>query len=650
MTVYIGGWAVSDTGVVQTTVLADGAAVPSTAVFFGGIAHAQDGTVYITTWPTSAGVAYRGKFAVRADGALITAPGGTIAEYERGFGLTYRGEVVTTTDAPTVFRGGFGTTATGALSVSASAGSATLPSFTAPVNQEIVTANVEYAVSVYAPSDTAVTLYDGATEIGAMTDAGGGTFTYAWTPSATPDYDINLNVIGNVSGQSASIKVVAAEANTIDQNITTWSKSNASITITGGQADPDGGTSAYLVTGYEATNTQMRINKASSGTPTEFNNGFEVWAKPNGYNVLMIYPLEDGGNHYCYIDLTTGQTAGTAYYCKIVERKEDGWVRIWTNMANAATAGQKNIYFYFCNAFLDNSPDTTAGQGMYLYQPRSTNGVLPFTQYQKMQVYKASEASGVEIWEYRHPFIRSAADTESAVVRRTIEVIKPTGWSAAGSYRNLHLLPALGKGVEDYMAAVASADYATTYSCVIAAPRFAEASGSVQWYGQKNDGTDDQHAFVAEVMPGFMEEFLAGASGRENHFLCGYSKSANGAYSLILRNPTVFGYAAGWDGAWVINWASENVSLGLNTAFGTEAQWQLYDPYQILTSNLAAVNDKTRLVLHGYETFQSDQVDMKALLDANGIGCDYNAADTNNHSYAGGWLPGALAALFGLAA
>src|SRR5574343_1842300 len=99
MTAYIGGRLLSDAGVLSTTPLADGEAVPATAVFFGGIAHAQDGTVYITVWPAAGDVHYKGKFAVRSDGALITLSGGTIAEFAGGIGLTYRGEVVTTTDA-----------------------------------------------------------------------------------------------------------------------------------------------------------------------------------------------------------------------------------------------------------------------------------------------------------------------------------------------------------------------------------------------------------------------------------------------------------------------------------------------------------------------------------------------------------------------
>lgn len=122
MAAYVGGWAVSDAGVVQTTPLADGVAVPSTAVFFGGLAHAQDGSVYITTWPAAGDVHYKGKFAVRSDGALITLSGGTIAEYSGGIGLTDRGEIVTTTSAAEFFPAGFGVLYSGALVVSSEAG------------------------------------------------------------------------------------------------------------------------------------------------------------------------------------------------------------------------------------------------------------------------------------------------------------------------------------------------------------------------------------------------------------------------------------------------------------------------------------------------------------------------------------------------
>ena len=538
---------------------------------------------------------------------------------------------------------------TGALvfasSIVAGLGAAGKVEILAPANQEIVTVSVEYTVSVLSYVDTEVSIYDGETLLGAATDNEDGTFSYAWTPE-TEDYDVNLIAVGNVSGNSTTISVVVAESNAISQDFTNWSKKNASITVTGGQADPDGGTAAYLVTGYEATNTQMQINKAATVTPTEFNSGFEIWAKPNGLNVLMIYPLEDGSNNYAYIDLESGQSRVSDALVKIVERKSDGWVRIWFNFQDAL-AGPKSYYLYLCNTIGDLSPDVSAGEGMYLFEPRTAStGTLPFTDYQKLSAMYVSTVSGVEQWEYRHPFINTSADLSASA--RVLEVIRPTSWSASGSYPTLHALPALGKSIENAALDFTSGDYANTYNCVIVMPRFDEPGGKIPWYGMKNDNTDNQHGFVADVMTAFSEEFLAGASGKENHLLLGYSKSANGAYSLILRNPTKFGYACGWDGPWVLDWDTEAVSFGLDTAFGTEAQFDLYDPYQILAANVASVNDKKRLVLLGYETFQQDQVDMKALLDANSVLYTYDATDTGDHSFGGGWLDDAVAELFAL--
>lgn len=74
-------------------------------------------------------------------------------------------------------------------------------------------------------------------------------------------------------------------------------------------------------------------------------------------------------------------------------------------------------------------------------------------------------------------------------------------------------------------------------------------------------------------------------------------------------------------------------SYSTNTVFDTEANFDLYDPYQILASNLTAVNDKKRIVIAGYETFQAAQEDMEALLTANGVLFDSISSDTGDHSW-----------------
>jgi hypothetical protein len=316
--------------------LTEDAEPAANASYRGGMAfNPETGALYIGG---SGGYVNNG-LDLDATGRVKYATSGAIAAYHHGWPLTALGEALMQMDqtipAGASFTNGAFVGASGG--VFAVGGAPGIPEILFPVNQEIITEDIAYNIVVSARGNTVVTIYDGVTELGQATDNLDNTFTYAWTP-ASPDYDVNLTAVGDVTGISENVVVVVAEANAISQDFTNWTKSNASITVTGGQADPDGGTAAYLVTGYAATNTQMRINKAATVTPTEFNSGFEIWAKPNGLNVLMIYPLESGADNYGYLDLSSGQSLAVNAFIKIVETKDDGWVRVWFNFQNA-TAG-----------------------------------------------------------------------------------------------------------------------------------------------------------------------------------------------------------------------------------------------------------------------------------------------------------------------
>jgi hypothetical protein len=117
----IGGTAVDETGVMQTAFLADGQAVPGTAVFINGFAHTADGLRYVAAWPSNDVVFYVRGIARRADGAMCINAAGAIAAYSGGLALTDRGEVIVSTAAPQLALAGFGLRQAGNLCVSEAA-------------------------------------------------------------------------------------------------------------------------------------------------------------------------------------------------------------------------------------------------------------------------------------------------------------------------------------------------------------------------------------------------------------------------------------------------------------------------------------------------------------------------------------------------
>jgi hypothetical protein len=113
------GTAFSDNGIMGTIFVNDATPVPGTAIQCNGFAHHQDGRRYVALWPAAGTVYYTWDgIAVRADGAMLILPGGTIAEDAHGIALTSRGEVVVDIVAPTFVDDGMGLLQDGTLCVS----------------------------------------------------------------------------------------------------------------------------------------------------------------------------------------------------------------------------------------------------------------------------------------------------------------------------------------------------------------------------------------------------------------------------------------------------------------------------------------------------------------------------------------------------
>lgn len=117
----IGGTAVNSDGVMGTLFLDDETSVPSTAVMFAGFAHTPEGFRYVAAWPVSDAVTYNRGIATRNDGAMVIDPAGVVAVFIAGTGLTSRGEVVASTDAPDVIKAGFGHLNDGSLCIAEAA-------------------------------------------------------------------------------------------------------------------------------------------------------------------------------------------------------------------------------------------------------------------------------------------------------------------------------------------------------------------------------------------------------------------------------------------------------------------------------------------------------------------------------------------------
>lgn len=520
---------------------------------------------------------------------------------------------------------------------------------TSPSNQTILTDGTAQVFTAYAPDDTAVDLYKDGVFLAAMTSAGSGNYTYSWTPSAVAS-SVVFHAVGDVWGAGATMSVTVAETNTVDTDITTWSKSNAGITITGGQTDPFGGSNAYLVTLPVTSSTSRGVWKTASSTPTEVLNGFEMWVKPYGGIDKFYIPTAAATAKGVYIDLTNKNTKTNAPCGAIVEQIGD-WYRIQITKLTGATTSD-TFYWYFCQTFGSITLNIASGgtSGAYFYAPRMVGTVkLPFTDYQKLQWYYSSSASGVDTYNTRHEYLNTAADYDSATSPSEIvlRVIKPAGWDSGKKYRCLIALPALSDALEGFAGttnatqAMVDGDFADTYNLVVIIV-YDRSNSTSYWWASNSDGSNNGQDYVADIITQWAEENLAVSTSRDDKWIIGYSKSAWAGMSMMLRRPDKIGGAVLWDGNYNQVW---NAGL-LAGSIDTSAQFDAFNPLTIMAANAPdSIGDTRRVVVTYGNAWTADYTAMLASLNTNDVNYYTANSVTPQHAWLTSWTTAGVAAL-----
>jgi hypothetical protein len=189
-----------------------------------------------------------------------------------------------------------------------------------------------------------------------------------------------------------------------------------------------------------------------------------------------------------------------------------------------------------------------------------------------------------------------------AVGTNTIAVLLPDHFDPAKKHSVLYVLPVEGRGSSRYgdgLAVIRKLNAHNRHNLIVAAPSFEIPP----WFG--NHATDPGRRYedymVKTVVP-FIESRYPTTGTPEGRLLLGFSKSGWGAFTLILRNPDVFGYAASWDAPLMLTEKQFGV-WQTDQNFGTPENMGPYLPSVLLRDKSGPFREKTRLVLAGKNLF-----------------------------------------------
>ena len=215
-----------------------------------------------------------------------------------------------------------------------------------------------------------------------------------------------------------------------------------------------------------------------------------------------------------------------------------------------------------------------------------------------------------------------------------IYVRAPDRIAAGARLPVLYLLPVEAQDEQrwgDPLAEAAKLDLANRFNVLCVYPTFSQ----LPWYcDHPADPGIRQETYFLKVIVPFVERAYPARAERDARLLLGFSKSGWGAWSLLLRNPDVFGRAAAWDSPLMM----ESGLYGMAAIAGTPENFERHRISNLLREHGKSLGPGPRLLLMGYDNFRAPTQQAHALLDELKIPHAYRDGPPRKHHWNTGWV------------
>jgi len=220
-----------------------------------------------------------------------------------------------------------------------------------------------------------------------------------------------------------------------------------------------------------------------------------------------------------------------------------------------------------------------------------------------------------------------------------IRMLLPEKLEKGKQYPAVYVLP-VEAGTEnrygDGLKEVQKLDLHNTLKAVFVAPTFSH----LPWYADHPTRKDvRQETYFLKVVVPFVEKTYPVKSEPGGRLLLGFSKSGWGAYTLLLRNPDMFGRAAAWDAPLMLDKPGK---YGSGDIFGTEDNFAGYRVTKLLEANAGKLTKGKRLILLGYGSFRGDHQKAHELMDRLKVAHEYRDGPARKHDWHSGWVKEAV--------
>ena len=220
-----------------------------------------------------------------------------------------------------------------------------------------------------------------------------------------------------------------------------------------------------------------------------------------------------------------------------------------------------------------------------------------------------------------------------------IRVLAPDKLAEGKRYPAVYVLP-VEAGVEnrwgDALAEVKKLDLANKHQVICVFPTFSH----LPWYcDHPTDRRIRQETYFVKVVVPFIERTYPAQSDARGRLLLGFSKSGNGAFTLLLRHPTLFGRAVAFDSP--LNQAKPD-NFGMGPIYGTPENFEKYRIPDLLRQHAAELGAEKRLAMVGHVSFPQHHHAIHELLDQLKISHHFRDEKKPRHHWDADWLAAAV--------
>lgn len=198
--------------------------------------------------------------------------------------------------------------------------------------------------------------------------------------------------------------------------------------------------------------------------------------------------------------------------------------------------------------------------------------------------------------------------------------------------------PGMGRTWGDPVEAIRRNDLHNRFGFVVVYPTFAQ----MPWYADHpTDPNIRQETYMLKAVVPAVDRLYPTKPGRRA--LLGFSKSGNGAFTLLLRNPDTFAVAAAWDAP--LMQASPN-AYEMGRIYGTQENYNRYRVPDLLKQQADLLKkSKPRLALSGYDSFRTHVQQAHELMSSLGIEHLYADGPRVRHHWNSGWIDWSVEAI-----